>query len=748
MKHAHLLAFILLLTTALVPAHGAARQPGSSGVQAFLDAQPGPLAAFSEDERSAATIVESAALYYGLSPRLHLALLQATAALLSDPAPPEQALRRPFGPAGPPGFSAQIDWASRELRAGLGPYSRPPTLRFSDGITLTLTLDQAPEGVAVQRFLARGRTAPEWRAAVARFGAAFEQYFNNELVQIGQTGIGSAPSPPSPPSLSLSLLQPWPQGARVVHLAYFDHAYPTVDSGNDGNGYVVNYLGQGNVQYDGHDGHDYYFPDQPVGTPILAAADGIAYARTHRGYGVVISHPGGYETVYWHLDGFAPRFADLIDSGQGVAVRAGDFLGTSGRSGFVRGTPHLHFELRRYGRLVDPYGWYGAGADPCAAYVGCLSGGWLWSDALVGSYDFTPPGALVAAPADGASAAASASAEHPADTTPPVGTVAIEPPADLLFAAAFEDHPLQAVGRGFPTFYGRPRYVEGRAGQALLLDATGLTYPIAGNLSAAAGTVSLWANLPAAYPSGRLPRHYLFAASASPDSSPVYSGTLALRRDSVGPDGAPAWTFWTTAAAEASRDLLTAPDTLGPGWHHFAVTWDAEAGTKALYLDGVQAAETHGAALPVALGEVLHLGRFTYGGGQIGAALDDLAIYGRALGPAEIAALAAAEPGAPATPTLLTSRLVRVDTNAIDDQGGIVAVQLGLDGAFEDPQPYYDSYRWLLPATSGPHVLAVRYEDRAGNTTTITQSLELDLRTRLFLPLLGTAARVGWLPQE
>ena len=201
MKHAHLLAFILLLTTALVPAHSAARQPGSSsGVQAFLDAQPGSLAAFSEDERSAATIIESAALYYGLSPRLHLALLQATAALLSDPAPPEQALLHPFGPAGPPGFAAQIDWASRELRAGLGPYSRPPTLRFSDGLTLTLTLDQAPEGVAVQRFLARGRTAPEWRAAVARFGAAFEQYFNNELVQIGQTGIGSSPSPPASPS--------------------------------------------------------------------------------------------------------------------------------------------------------------------------------------------------------------------------------------------------------------------------------------------------------------------------------------------------------------------------------------------------------------------------------------------------------------------------------------------------------------------------------------------------------------------
>ena len=32
--------------------------------------------------------------------------------------------------------------------------------------TLTLTLQQAPEGVAVQRFLAKGRDQAEWRAAV------------------------------------------------------------------------------------------------------------------------------------------------------------------------------------------------------------------------------------------------------------------------------------------------------------------------------------------------------------------------------------------------------------------------------------------------------------------------------------------------------------------------------------------------------------------------------------------------------
>ncbi|GAB4427491.1 MAG: peptidoglycan DD-metalloendopeptidase family protein [Chloroflexi bacterium OHK40] len=733
-----LLALAVAVGTALIPATPAAAQAsGDAGVQAFLDEQPGPLKSFRDGESTAATIIESAARYYGLSPRLHLALMEATSGLLSNPSASATALSRPFGPAGPEGFAAQVEWASRELRAGLGPYSRPPTLRFSDGVTLTLTLDQAPEGVAVQRFLARGRSSAQWHAAFAAFLAAFERYFANELVQVA--GVGStvgAPAPAPEPNPSFTLQQPWPPGTAVVHLAYFDHVYPTVDSGDDGNGYVVNYLGYGNVQYDGHDGHDYYFPDQPVGTPILAAAAGVAYASTRRGYGVVIVHPGGYETVYWHLDGFAPIFTGRIDSGQGVPVAAGDYLGTSGRTGFVRGTPHLHFEVRRYGKQIDPYGWYGSGPDPCAAYAGCLPGAWLWSPALVGTYDFTPPGVERTATASAGEHAGAVVAATSADTTPPVGTFSVEPPADLLFSADFDGHPVQSVGRGFPTFYGEPRYAEGRDGQALRLGAAGLTYPLPGNLHPSAGTISLWVNLPATYPAGPIPRHYLVAASASPDGAPVYSGTLALRRDSVGPDGVPSWTFWTTADSEESRDLLAAADTLAPGWHHFAVTWDADGGHKALFIDGRLVAETSGVTLPSDLGAVLQLGRFTYGGGPIGAHLDQLRIYARALGETEIATLAAAAPGV-ALPPLLVSREVRIDTNAIDDQGGIVAVQLGLNGVFEDPQPYYDSYRWRLPAESGTHELAVRYVDRAGNLTTLTSTIQLDLRSRLYLPILG-----------
>jgi murein DD-endopeptidase MepM/ murein hydrolase activator NlpD len=376
-----LLALICLLLQGAGAPFAQAAPPVEENLQAFLERQPGPLKAYRVAGTPASQLLNGASAYYGVSPRILLALVEANSALLSDPDAPVESLQRPFSSAGPLGFDLQADWAARELRVGLGPYQQPPALTFTDGTTITLSLAQVPEGLAVQRLLAVGRTQPEWRAAFERFEDAFATYFDNQLLQPAAAA----------PATDGFLRRPWAAGTRVVHLAYFDHAYPTVDSGQRGNGMVVTYLGRGGVQYDGHDGHDYVFPDQPIGTYIYAAADGIAYASTHRGNGVWIEHENGYVTVYWHLDKFAKKFRGLVNQGAGVRVRAGDLLGSSGRSGFVQGTPHLHFEVRHHGRQVDPYGWYGAGEDPCLSYAGCAPSRWLWSPELIGEFDFTPP---------------------------------------------------------------------------------------------------------------------------------------------------------------------------------------------------------------------------------------------------------------------------------------------------------------------------------------------------------------------
>ncbi len=96
----------------------------------------------------------------------------------------------------------------------------------------------------------------------------------------------------------------------------------------------------------GHKGIDY---GMPIGTPVLAAAEGSVAAVRHQltGYGihVILTHADGFQTLYAHLS------ACSVQSGQ--SVQRGALLGLSGSTGNSTG-PHLHFELRQGGKAVDP----------------------------------------------------------------------------------------------------------------------------------------------------------------------------------------------------------------------------------------------------------------------------------------------------------------------------------------------------------------------------------------------------------
>ncbi|HKV86603.1 MAG TPA: peptidoglycan DD-metalloendopeptidase family protein [Candidatus Dormibacteraeota bacterium] len=87
----------------------------------------------------------------------------------------------------------------------------------------------------------------------------------------------------------------------------------------------------------------------PLGTPVMAAADGVVVAVGHTavGYGnyVVIAHGGGIATLYGHL------LDTNVVVGQ-VVVR-GQQVGREGSTGFSTG-PHVHFELRINNAFVDP----------------------------------------------------------------------------------------------------------------------------------------------------------------------------------------------------------------------------------------------------------------------------------------------------------------------------------------------------------------------------------------------------------
>lgn len=92
----------------------------------------------------------------------------------------------------------------------------------------------------------------------------------------------------------------------------------------------------------------------PAGTEVAAFADGTVKAvKEDYFYGttVEITHADGMTSSYMNLD---PTLADGIKAGAPVA--AGQIIGKIGNSARIEGSdePHLHFELRVNGALIDP----------------------------------------------------------------------------------------------------------------------------------------------------------------------------------------------------------------------------------------------------------------------------------------------------------------------------------------------------------------------------------------------------------
>ncbi len=85
------------------------------------------------------------------------------------------------------------------------------------------------------------------------------------------------------------------------------------------------------------------------GTPVYAADTGTVltagWSDNGYGYHIVIDHGIDYITLYAHLREYFVRPGDI--------VKKGDVIGLVGSTGNSTG-PHLHFEVRDYGYLIDP----------------------------------------------------------------------------------------------------------------------------------------------------------------------------------------------------------------------------------------------------------------------------------------------------------------------------------------------------------------------------------------------------------
>lgn len=158
----------------------------------------------------------------------------------------------------------------------------------------------------------------------------------------------------------------------------------------------------GSLTYEGHDGTDIRLPTmaaQKAGVKVVAAAagkvlrarDGVAdvsVAGSDRadvdnrecGNGLVVDHGNGWETQYCHMA------KGSLTVRPGAEVKAGDTLGRIGLSGMTE-FPHLHFTLRKDGKVVDPFAFE-------AATASCGGGRPLWDAATAAGLTYQPGSVL------------------------------------------------------------------------------------------------------------------------------------------------------------------------------------------------------------------------------------------------------------------------------------------------------------------------------------------------------------------
>ncbi|NPA48559.1 MAG: peptidoglycan DD-metalloendopeptidase family protein [Thermodesulfobacteria bacterium] len=84
------------------------------------------------------------------------------------------------------------------------------------------------------------------------------------------------------------------------------------------------------------------------GAPVRVTADGVVYqVGYNRGLGrfVKVRHRHGFVTIYGHLRKYVVR--------RGERVKKGEIIGYVGNTGRSTG-PHLHYEIKRWGRSLNP----------------------------------------------------------------------------------------------------------------------------------------------------------------------------------------------------------------------------------------------------------------------------------------------------------------------------------------------------------------------------------------------------------
>ena len=136
--------------------------------------------------------------------------------------------------------------------------------------------------------------------------------------------------------------------SRRLNEAISPEGRPVVD------GYISSYFGERADPFDGHDAiHKGVDFAGERGAPVIAVAAGVVTANEYRqGYGnlIEINHGNGLVTRYGHNQRGMVAVGQTVTRGQTVAL-----MGSTGRST----GPHVHFEVLKDGRQVNPLSFIG-----------------------------------------------------------------------------------------------------------------------------------------------------------------------------------------------------------------------------------------------------------------------------------------------------------------------------------------------------------------------------------------------------